>query len=254
MRQISIGEAASSLSRLLGQVAQGESLELVDEGRVVAVLCPPWGRGVMAAAEEPVGYGSAGAATDTAITRLLGTRSARDVLAVFMLDPAARIHQREIARRASVGLRSAQIALQRLESAGLLTSSRDGNRRYYQANRTARFEELRRVLSKEFGLVRILRQALAPVAGQVERAFIFGSTASGEDRVDSDVDLLIVGSVKGDTLAPILASVERQIGRDIDLLLYRPKQFRDKLEHERHFVTSVMGAPRIDVIGGPDDA
>jgi len=253
MHRVKIEQLDESMARILADVKQqGESFEIVERGRVVAVLGPPSNE-TTSVAEEGGVYLAASPPTDTAVTRLLGTSSTRDVLAVFMLEPAARIHQREIARRAGVGLRSAQIALGRLESAGLLVSSRDGNRRYYQANRTARFEELRAVLSKEFGLGRLLREALEPFAERIERAFLFGSTATGTDRVDSDVDLVIVGDVKGDALAPVLASVERQIGRDIDLLLYRPEQFNDRLAHERHFASSVVNAPHIDIIGQPND-
>jgi len=253
VQRIAVEALGESLTQLLAGVRRGESYEIVEQGQTIAVLGPPSGESTLVAEERGV-YAAESPPTDTALTRLLGTTSTRDVLAVFMLEPAARVHQREIARRAGVGLRSAQIALERLESAGLLVSTRDGNRRYYEANRTARFEELRAILSKEFGLGRLLREALKPFAEQIERAFLFGSTATGTDRVDSDVDLLIVGEVRGDALAPVLASVERKIGREIDLLLYRPEQFSDRLAHERHFASSVVNAPHIDIIGGSDDS
>jgi predicted nucleotidyltransferase/antitoxin (DNA-binding transcriptional repressor) of toxin-antitoxin stability system len=254
--EITVAALKRSLPYVLGEVAAGASYSVMDEGLAIAVISRPDQTELHRAAERQAGYGSRqqGAATGTAITRLLGTRSTRDVLAVFMLDPATRVHQREIARRAGVGLRSAQIALERLEGLGLVSSCRDGNRRYYQAERTTRFEDLRAILSSEFGLSRILRTALEPFADRIQRAFIFGSTARGEDRIDSDVDLLVVGEVRGDELAPRLASVEREIGREVDLLLYRAAQFDEKRAHDSHFVTSVLAQPRVDVIGGLDDA
>ncbi len=92
------------------------------------------------------------APVDGALTRLIGVGASREVLAVFLLNPDARVHQREISRRAHVGLRSARLALERLERLGLIVSVRDGNRKYYSASRAQRFEELRVLLSREFGL------------------------------------------------------------------------------------------------------
>ena len=39
----------------------------------------------------------------------------------------------------------------------------------------------------------ILRAALAPVSGDIVAAFIYGSIASGQERPNSDIDLMIIG-------------------------------------------------------------
>jgi len=56
--------------------------------------------------------------------------------------------------------------LARLESAGLVTVTRVGRQKHYQANPTAAvFAELSALVLRTSGLADILRSALAPVAG-----------------------------------------------------------------------------------------
>lgn len=71
--------------------------------------------------------------------------------------------------------------------------------------------------------------------------------------MDSDVDLFVVGDVASDELAPLVADAQRAIGRDIDVVAYRPERFREKRDSGNHFVTQALKQPRIDSIGGEDD-
>ena len=56
-------------------------------------------------------------------------------------------------------------------------------------------QDLRRLVMKTSGLVDIVRSALAPIAGEIVAAFVFGSVAKGVDTVSSDIDLMIVSGV-----------------------------------------------------------
>lgn len=259
-RYIPIADAAP-LSDLLAEVERGGTVVLTRDGLPVAILGPP----VLEAAprmptialESPATYTAAPgsqAQPATAMLRLMGGAAARSVLGVFVREPQRSIHQREIARRAGVGLRSAQLVLERLESLGLVVSERDGNRRNYRANRTERFEALRALLGREFGLAGAIARALGTLGDRVSWAFIFGSAAEGRDTVDSDIDLLVVGDVSLRELAGPIADAQRELAREIDLVLYAPKDLREERAAGNHFVTAVLAGPRVDVIGGPDDA
>jgi len=70
--------------------------------------------------------------------------------------------------------------LQRLEKAGLVTVSREGNQKYYTADQNASvFNELHGLIVKTVGIVEPLRAALAPIATDIDIAFVFGSVAKG---------------------------------------------------------------------------
>ncbi|MDO8963340.1 MAG: nucleotidyltransferase domain-containing protein [Coriobacteriia bacterium] len=253
--------SSPELAALLDEVARGVTITLVRDGRPVAVLSPPADADALEssviARESRAAYApleADRAQPATAILRLVGGVGARSVLGVFVKDPERAVHQREIARRAGVGLRSAQLALERLESLGLITSERDGNRRYYRANRSGRFEELRGLLGREFGLAGVIAASLEGFGDRIAWAFIFGSAAEGRDTVESDVDLFVVGEVTRDELVPAIAQAQRDAGREIDLVLYRPHDLVEKRAQGNHFITAALAGPRIDVIGSANDA
>jgi predicted nucleotidyltransferase/antitoxin (DNA-binding transcriptional repressor) of toxin-antitoxin stability system len=263
-RVVTEQELHGALGGMLDEVERGVTHVVTRQGRPAVILVPIDARAAhdVPVVPDMVQETRAEYATErpnapltaTALTRLIGSAAARSVLSVFLLDPDRRVHQREVARKANVGLRSAQLALERLENLGLIMSERDGNRRYYRAQRTERFEELRRLLSREFGLVEILARTLEPVRDRIRWAFIFGSAARGDDRIGSDVDLVVVGEVTDDELSGPIAEAQRELAREIDVASYRPERFAARAGSRSHFISSVLAEPRIDVIGGPDDA
>ncbi|HUF93636.1 MAG TPA: hypothetical protein VMR23_14765 [Candidatus Limnocylindria bacterium] len=72
--------------------------------------------------------------------------------------------------------------LSRLEASGLVTVTRVGKQKHYQANAASPvFEELRALVLKTFALADVLRAALVPVSKSIRAAFVYGSIAKGED-------------------------------------------------------------------------
>ena len=252
-RIIEVNELSARLDECLADAAAGATIHITREGLPIATLAPASHPDPIVR-EEAVAYQMTAAQPATALLRLIGTSAARSVLGVFVMEPMRSIHQREIARRAGVGLRSAQLALERLESLGLIKSERDGNRRNYRADRTSQFEELRVLLAREFGFTGVLMRALAPFSSRITRAFIFGSAASGEDKIGSDIDVLVVGDVTSDELVGPIADAQRELGREIDLVSYAPMDFSARITAGNHFLRATLASPRIDLIGGSDDA
>lgn len=263
-RTISATELADNLSSVLDAVSEGRTFSITRHGRPIAALGPvdvSVGHGGSAdlVCESVASYGAVSSddaplATDTALTRFMGSRAGRDVLALFVRDPDVKLHQREVARRAGVGLRSAQLALGHWERSGLVSSVRDGNRRYYRAKRTARFEDLRSLLSREFGIAEVIARHLGQLERRVELAFIFGSVAEGDDTVESDIDLFVVADATDDELVAPIAEAQRELGREIDLVIYRPAEFARHRAAGNHFISAVLAGARIDVVGDSDDA
>jgi prevent-host-death family protein len=258
-RIIAVSELSARLNAVLEDVAEGAVYEVTRRGEPIAVLSPavPARRADETAGtvarETSAEYQVSAQITapSTALARLVGTPAMRAVLSLFLVNPGLSLHQREIARRAGVGLRSAQIALSRLASLGLLASSRDGNRLYYRAVRSERFDELRVLLSRELGIAEVLARHLTALA---ERAFVFGSAASGEDSVTSDIDLCVISEHPHDYFVEPIAAAQRELGREIDLVTYTPADFAARRAEGNHFVTAILEQPRFDVIGGTDGA
>jgi prevent-host-death family protein len=259
---ITASELAARSGAVLSAVEEGETYAVTRHGKPVAVIRPVSAKDDVSshdvrptAQEDSASYGrsvvpEAARHPETALTRLFGSKAMRSMMTVFVREPDARVYQRQIAREAGVGLRSAQIALDRLENLGFVESERDGNRRYYHAVRSARFEDLRQLLSRELGIVGVIARHLRPLESSVEWAFVFGSAASGEDQAGSDIDLLVVGDVSDDDLVTPIAEAQRELAREIEVVSYRQDEFERKRTAGNHFVRSVLAQPRLDVIGG----
>ena len=122
------------------------------------------------------------------------------VLAVLFGTPDRSFYANEVIALAQSGTGAVQRELAGLSEAGLLTVSKQGNQKHYQANASAPvFAELRGLVLKTMGLADVLRTALAPLAAQIDAAFIYGSVARQQDTAQSDVDVMIVSSTLGYT-------------------------------------------------------
>ena len=56
---------------------------------------------------------------------------------------------------------------------------------------------------------------------EVECAYLFGSYARGEATFESDVDILIVGQLKGLRYASMLSDLDSVLGKEINLITHR---------------------------------
>src|ERR1035437_46511 len=125
---------------------------------------------------------------------IASSRSKAEILRLLFGLDRRDYHLRELSRRSGLALRTVQQELARLAQAGLVTARRDGNRVYYQANQqNPVYGDLRSMVLKTAGLVGVLQGALQ-IPG-IELAFVFGSVASGKAHADSDVDLMIIGTL-----------------------------------------------------------
>src|SRR5713101_3124380 len=98
------------------------------------------------------------------------------VLGVLFGNPRRSFYANEVIGLARSGTGAVQRELARLEASGLVTVTRVGNQKHYQANAGSPvFEELRGLVLKTFALADVLRAALAPVSRSIRAAFVYGS-------------------------------------------------------------------------------
>src|ERR1700735_4218955 len=116
----------------------------------------------------------------SSVADALFTKVQQRVLAVLFGNHARSFYANELIALVGSGSGAVQRELAQLEAAELVTVSRVGNQKHYQANASAPiFEELRGLVLKTSGLVDVLRAALAPLAAQIDAALGFGSCAKG---------------------------------------------------------------------------
>jgi predicted nucleotidyltransferase len=81
-------------------------------------------------------------------------------------------------------------------------------------------------------LLQEIGEKLAPIFARydVERAFVFGSVARGEQTRRSDIDLIVIQETDKrflDRYEGILADIHTALRRGVDLLIYTPTEFEE---------------------------
>ena len=185
--------------------------------------------------------------------RLFGnTRQA--VLGLLFGHAEKEFYQQEITHAAGVNLSAVQRELGNLVKAGLVKSERRGNRVYYQANRRSPlFGELQGIVLKTTGLADVLRGALEPLQEKIRLAFVFGSLASGSATSESDVDLMVICELGLRDLAPVLPAVRDKLGREINPVTVKPREWRNRVAHGDHFTETLLREPKVFLIGDEDE-
>lgn len=185
----------------------------------------------------------------------LFTRVQQRVLGILFGNPDRTFYANEIIRRAGVGTGAVQRELARLESAGLVAVTRVGNQKHYQASTASPvFDELSALVLKTSGLADVLRAALAPVAGGVDAAFIYGSIAKREDTSASDVDVMIISdTLRYPDIFHALESASARLGRAVNPTIYTRAELGRRIERRNPFVTKVLAQPKIWLAGSEDD-
>jgi len=192
---------------------------------------------------------------NSALANILFPGYRRGVLGLLLLHPENSYHVREIARLTATTPGTLARELSKLVEAGLLTRSPQGNQVLYAANTASPvFEELASILRKTTGLADVLAQALAPLAGRVRAAFVFGSSASGKARPGSDVDVLLIGEDLGyGEVVSALYPAQETLGREINPKLYSLAEWRKLAQADGAFYRDVMAKPKLFLMGGKDE-
>ena len=175
------------------------------------------------------------------------------ILGHFFAHPGGTLHVRRVATLLGEPVGTVARELARLERAGVLSSQPVGNQKHYGLNdESPILDDLRNIFLKTFGVGAELRSVLEKVPG-VELAFIYGSFASGEAHVGSDVDLMVIGDVSDRELAPAVARVERRLKRQITYVQYTRDEVEKRLRRKGDFVHEVLAGPVIVLLGRADD-
>lgn len=177
------------------------------------------------------------------------------VLGLLFGQPGRRFQSAELIRIADSGTGAVHRQLRRLEAAGWVTVSRIGNQKHYQANQACpAFDELRGLIAKTIGLVEPIRSALEPLSEDISVAFIYGSIAKGEERAESDIDLLILSPTLGlADLYEVLQGAESALGRTVNPNIMTLEEWKKRRQMVDSFAARIASQPHMFVLGGESD-
>jgi predicted nucleotidyltransferase len=177
------------------------------------------------------------------------------VLAFLFGQPERSFYATELIGLVAAGSGAVQRELAKLAHSGLVTVTRVGNQKHYQANPASPiFTELCAVAQKTVGLAEPLREALAPLASRIKAALVFGSVAKRRDTAVSDIDVLVLSdSVDYADVFGALQGVEFRLARRINPTVYTTAEWRRKRKEGNAFVVKVLKQPKVFLIGSEDE-
>lgn len=177
------------------------------------------------------------------------------VLAYLFGQPERSFFATELIKLAGGGSGAVQRELARLEGSGLVTVTRVGTQKHYQANpKSPIYAELCAIAQKTVGLAEPLREALAPLAKDITTAFVFGSVAKRSDSAASDIDVLILSDrLEYADVFEALQSAEAKLGRTVNPTVYTPANWRKKRTEDNAFVVRLAAQPKVFLIGTEED-
>jgi len=181
---------------------------------------------------------------------LFSSRVRVRLLTIFLLNPETPFHARALTQTVGAHYNAVWKELNHLERAGLLLSESSANTKAYRLNpRLSILPELRGIILKTVGAGDVIRQALTDL-GSVETAFIYGSFAAGDVDRQSDIDVMLIGQVNLIRLAPIIARLEKELGRSVNYVTFTSEEWQAK--QSEPFVMNVQASPKIMLMGDAD--
>ncbi len=188
------------------------------------------------------------------LSALLFSEYRQRVLGLLLLNPDTTYHVRELARLTGTSAGTLHKELTKLTQGGLLRRQEVGNQVRYSANRDCPiFDELASILRKTSGLVDVLASALGSVEKSIVLAFVFGSVARGEQQSNSDVDVMLVGSLGFADAVQALHPVQATLQREINPVVYSLEEFRRRAASDDLFVREVLAKPKLFVVGNESE-
>ena len=179
---------------------------------------------------------------------ILGSRVRTEIFRLFFGVQSEPLHMREVERRIGFSHRPVQQDLGKLADLHLLNRTKSGNRVYFSANRGhPLYPDIRNLVLKTAGLADEIREALS--GADVHLAWVFGSVADDRESDRSDVDLMVIGSIRLRELTQLLAPVAERVGRELNPHVMQVEEWDKRVRSKEHFATAILKAPKLFIIG-----
>ena len=137
----------------------------------------------------------------------------------FFLNSKTTSHLRGLESEFGESTNGIRIELNRLESAKLLSSHREGNKKLYCANRThPLFDEIHNIVIKQTGLDKVIESVVDKI-GNLVSVYLVGDLARG---INTDaISLVLIGNdIDTEYLKRKVDQCERMVKRKVDYKIF----------------------------------
>jgi hypothetical protein len=162
------------------------------------------------------------------LSSLITSQTRIKLLKKFFLNSSTQAHLRGLETEFGESTNGIRVELNRFEDAGLLTSSRDGNKKVYQANRAhPLFNDIHNIIMKETGIDRVIDKVIHRI-GNLVCVYLIGDFAHGKDC--PVIDLILVGEgIDREYLDRKVIQAEELVGRKVSYIVLNPEEADDSL-------------------------
>ena len=165
------------------------------------------------------------------IETLISSKTRIKLLLKFFLNSNTTAYLRSLESEFGESTNAIRVELNRLENAGMLSTSQKGNKKIFQANtHHPLFSEIHNILRKHVGIDRIIENVVERL-GKVKQVFLVGDFAAGRD--SKIIDLLLVGEVDTSYLVKLIDKAEEMISRKIRYLIYSEEELAEFLQQQK---------------------
>lgn len=169
------------------------------------------------------------------------------ILDYFFLNPQDKRYVNELARLLASDPMNVYRKLKEFEKLGLLQSEFRGRERYFFLNRKSPLlKHYRQIFMKTQGLEKRLAAIMERIPG-LNEAYIYGSFARGKMDSSSDIDILAVGDHSVMELQRPVSRLQREIGRDVNIVNMSLAEFHEKQGKGNAFLKQVFHNPVIKI-------
>jgi hypothetical protein len=126
------------------------------------------------------------------IESLITSKTRIKLLLKFFLNSQTRSYLRGLETEFGESSNSIRVELNKLESAGLLNSTTEGNKKLFFANTShPLFDDIQNILKKFVGIDQIIEKITSQI-GDLEAAYLIGDFATGND--SQIINMILVGN------------------------------------------------------------
>jgi len=161
------------------------------------------------------------------LTNLISSKTRIKLLLKFFLNSQTTSHLRGLAEEFEESTNGVRLELNRLEGAGMLICRAEGNKKIYQANtKHPLFCEVNQIVRKHLGVDKIILTVINRL-GDLERAYLTGPFANGQD--SEIIDVVLIGSLEVSYLNQLIKKAEKLISRRIRYIHYTTDEWDDTI-------------------------
>jgi hypothetical protein len=158
------------------------------------------------------------------IEALVTSKTRVKLLLKFFLNSNSSAYLRSLESEFGESSNAIRVELNRFEKAGLLMSFSQGNRKYYQADKThPLFPDIHNIIKKYIGLDQVINKIVNKL-GHLEQVFLTGDYAEGKD--NGIIDLIFVGeNIDTSYLLHLIEKAEGLIKRKLRYMVMDGEEF-----------------------------